>query len=266
MTLATAASAQDGLVYAFDLRGVNEFMTFDPANAGAGATIIDGGANADLYNGFAMDFNTAADTLYFITDAEELGTINLANGAYSSIASLSGAIIPGVDSVGGLSVDPTNETFYVATGTNLYTMNPVTGVSSLVGGFGTGGLMIDIAIDINGNMYGHDIGTDSLYSINKATGAATLIGAHGLAANFAQGMDFDYATNTLYAAIYTGGGTGQFVSWNLNDGSVNQLASLTTFGSDAGGAEFEMAIRSVPTPASIAALGMLGLASTRRRR
>jgi hypothetical protein len=268
LTCASAAMAQgDGLVYAHDLRGVNEFLSFDPANAAAGATTIDGGANADLYNGFAMDFNSAADTLYYITDAEELGTVNIANGAYSPITTLSGDITPGTDSVGGLSVDPTNETFYISTTTNLYTMNPATGVASLVGAFGSAGLMIDIAIDANGNMYGHDISDDSLYSIDKNTGAATLIGSHGLAANFAQGMDFDYATNTLYAAIYTGGGTGQFVSWNLNDGSVNQLASLTTFGSDFGGAEMEMAIRSaIPAPASVAALGMLGLASTRRRR
>ena len=141
-------------------------------------------------------------------------------------------------------------------------MNPVNGAATLVGDFGSAaGSMIDIAIDLDGNMYGHDLTNDSLVSINKATGEATQIGAHGLAANFAQGMDFDYATNTLYAAIYTGGGTGQFVSWNLNDGSVNELFDTAVWN-----AELEIAIRSVPAPASTAALGLLGLAAARRRR
>ncbi len=259
---ALAASAQDGLVYAYDLRGTNEFYTFDPADPGAGRTFIDNGTNADLYNGFAMDFNTAADTLYFITDAEEFGTISLTDGSFSPIATLGGDITPGVDSISGLKVDPTNETFYISTTTSLYTVDPLTGMATLVGDFGpNAGSMIDFAIDINGNMYGHDFTNDSLVSINKATGEATQIGGHGLAANFAQGMDFDYATNTLYAAIYTGGGTGQFVSWNLNDGSVNLLFDTTVWN-----AELEMAIRSVPTPGGVAVLGVLGLAAARRRR
>ncbi len=265
MTIAGVASAQDGLVYAYDLRGVNEFFTFDPENAGAGETFIDTGANANLYNGFAMDFNTAADTLYFISSDENLGTISLADGSFTVSNALSGDLTPGTDSISGLSVDPTNETFYVSTTTSLYTMNPATGVASLVGAFGTG-TIIDIAIDINGNMYGHDITNDSLVSIDKNTGLGTQIGGHGLAANFAQGMDFDYSTNTLYAAIYTGGGTGQFVSWDLTDGSVTALAGMPSFGFDSNGAEMEIAIRSIPAPATTAALGLLGLVATRRRR
>src|SRR4029450_8092588 len=111
----------------------------------------------------------------------------------------------------------------------------------------TGAIVIDIAIDINGNMYGHEIGLDNLISINKNTGAATIIGPTGQAANFARGRDLDYATGELYATIYTGGGTGVYARMNLATGAAVVLTSTTSWNS-----EMEMAINSpVPEPASL---------------
>ena len=237
----------DGLVYAFDLRGNNEFFTFDPSNAAGGATLIDD-INANLYDTFAMDFSVDANTLWAVSfPALELGTINLTDGSFTANTILSGDVVSGIDNVGGLSFDPTDGTCYANTGTDLLTIDLNTGVATFVGApFGSTGLMIDIAIDSQGNMYGMDITDDSLYSIDKTTGAATIVGvSHGLAANFAQGMDFDWSDDTLYGAIYTGGGTGQWVSYNLADGSVNLLFDTTGFGADFGGAEMEVAIRSV---------------------
>ncbi len=95
-----------------------------------------------------------------------------------------------------------------------------------MGAFGTQ-LMIDIAINNAGQMYGHDIATDSLYSINTSTGAATLIGATGYAANFAQSIDFDKSTGILYGWIYLGGGANQFVQFNLATGAGTTLNTPT---------------------------------------
>ncbi len=248
----------DGLVYALDLRSTREFFTFDPANAAGGITLIDDvnvNANDAL---FAMDFSVDANTLWAVTfPVNEWGTISLTDGMFSSMGIVSGDVVSGVDNVGGMSFDPTDGTCYISTGTALFTLDTGTGAASLVGFFNSAGLMIDIAIDSQGNMYGMDIVDDSLYSIDKTTGNATVIGPHGLLANFAQGMDFDWSDDTLYGAIYTGSGTGQWCSYNLNDGSVNQLFNTQVWGNGGFGVEMEVAIRSAvgggnPCPGDIA--------------
>jgi len=78
-------------------------------------------------------------------------------------------------------------TLYGAGGSYLYTIDMATGVATQVGSFNTGGLMIGIACDSSGNLYGEDLKTDCLYSIDKATGAATLIGSFG------GGIDLNWA-------------------------------------------------------------------------
>ena len=136
----------------------------------------------------------------------------------------------------GLSIDPVSGIFYASTASGLYIIDPSTGMSTLVGPFGTS-LMIAIAINIDGQMYGHDIGTDSIYLINMNTGAATLLGQTGYAANYAQGMDFDNDDGTLYIFLYVGGGANVYGTVNLVTGAVTPLATSNPQG------EFEGAIR-----------------------
>lgn len=45
----------------------------------------------------------------------------------------------------------------------------------------------------------------------------------GFNANFAQGMDFDNATGTLYGCIYTGGGSNVYGTWDTTTGEVTPL-------------------------------------------
>lgn len=203
---------------------------------------------------FAMDFNTAGTVLHVIDNAVspsfQLGTIDFeTTGGFTPGPMVTGPLAGQAHT--GLAVDPTDETFYVSTGTQLFTIDPVTGVSTLVATFsGTDingnliGLMIDIAIDSTGQMFAHDIGTDALYAVNKATAAATFIGFSNLAANFAQGMDIDPATDVLYAAIYTGGGTGSYGTWDTSTGVFTEILTLPMFPDPTGnGRELEMAIR-----------------------
>jgi uncharacterized repeat protein (TIGR01451 family) len=105
------------------------------------------------------------------------------------------------------------------------------------------GIVIDLAINCAGAMYAHDITTDTLHSVNTATGARTLIGAHGLAANFAQGMDFDNNDGRLYAWVYTGAGTYTFGTFNLTTGAITALNTNTPAG------EWEGAIQNTCAPA-----------------
>jgi hypothetical protein len=258
------AAVNAGTVYALDLRGDNELLSF-PVNAPAPNVIA--GVSYDAYS---MDFDSLANNLYAITVPDfVLGTIDTSTGAFTTVAPVTG--IGSGENTTGMSVDPTDETFYLSTAVltdvyhnYLYKVDPTTGVATVVteltGNVGSE-LFIDIAIDASGQMFAHDIGNDALYIVDKTTGASTYIGPTGYAANYAQGMDFDYETNTLYATIYTGGGTGAFVWFDLNTGMANQIVSTTPWDM-----EMEMAIDSpIPEPASLSLLALAGLVLLRRR-
>ena len=251
--------ADIGDVYMYDLRSTpDQFFRIslsDPANR------IFINTNAD-YGTYAMDFDPTATTLYaHNVTTGGFGTIDVNTGLYSPIAPITG--LAAGDAVTGLTIAPSGAA-YLSSATNLYSIDLGTAACTLIGPMTGATLMIDISADANGRVYGHDIGTDSLYSIDTASGAATLIGPHGLAANFAQGMDFDWSTNTLYATIYTGAGTGQFVSWDTSTGAVTTVLDTGAAGWNM---ELEMAVRSpIPGPASAGLLGLAALAATRRRR
>lgn len=256
LVVVIVAPAVAANVWAVNLRDTPNTMLKFPIGAPAETVLYN-----VSYDTYAMDFNSAATALFAITEPapRQFGMIDMGTGVFTSMATISGLV--GTDTVTGLKIDPTDETFYVSSAARLYTLNTSTGVlTPRAGTFPTGGLMIDIAIDKNGLMYGHDIGTDKLYSIDKLAGTATEIGATGYAANFAQGMDFDYDTNTLYATVYTGGGTGVFASFNLTTGAGNTIVSTTSWN-----AEMEMAIDApIPEPASLLLLGLAGLLIRRR--
>ena len=74
-------------------------------------------------------------------------------------------------------------------------------------------------------MYGHDIVNNSIYLVNRNTGAVTLVGPTGYDANYAQGMDFDNDTGTLYIFLFDFGSFGTiYGTVDLNTGAVTPLA------------------------------------------
>jgi len=204
--------------YAQDIGYISDnFVTF-PLNDFPGQTVV--GTNTDAYYG--MDFTPDGETLYALNDTTgELGTIDLTDGSFTGL-------VPCVSPSGnwtGLTIDPVTGDFYASDTTNLYMINPDTGDNTLIGAFGGGvSLMIDIAMNADGAMYGHDIGTDSIYQIDPATGAATLVGATGYNASYAQGMDFDNDDGTLYIFLYQGSGANVYGVVDLATGTVTPLA------------------------------------------
>lgn len=256
--LGFTAQADIGDIYAYDLRtNPDVFFRFSLADP---ATRININTTVN-YGTFGLDFNETATTLYALNNTtRELGTINPDTGDFTAIAPISGLATP-TDALIDLTIGP-DGTAYMAAAANLYSMNLATGAATLIGPFTGANLVIDLAIDRFGAMYAHDIGTDSLLSVNTTTGAVTTIGPHGLAANFAQGMDVDWSTNTLYATIYTGGGTGRFVSWDTTTGAVTTILDTTPWNM-----EMEMTVRSpIPAPGVAGLLAALGLVGLRRRR
>jgi hypothetical protein len=108
-------------------------------------------------------------------------------------------------SFNGLAYDHISEIMYGCSNNALYEVNMSTGESSYVGNFGVSDcIMIAIAFDGDGNLFGTELVTDSLYSINPKTGEATQIGdGLGINLNYQQDMAFDIDTDTLYLSAYT---------------------------------------------------------------
>ncbi len=227
---ATGIQAPTDIGYAQDIGYISDNFVSFALNNFPGQTVI--GTNATAFYG--MDFDEDGEVLYALSDTtDQLGTIDLTTGAFT-------AVVPcppggGAANWTGLTIDPVNGTFFASTATDLYTIDPATGASTLIGSFGTT-TMIAIAMNMEGAMYGHDITSDSIYSINPTTGAATLIGLTGYAANYAQGMDFDNDDGTLYIFLYIGSGANVYGTVDLATGAVTPLATSNPQG------EFEGAI------------------------
>jgi hypothetical protein len=193
---------------------------------------------------YATDFDPAATTLYALnSDTLSWGTMNLATGAFSSIGS-SVPSAPGHNLWSGLAIHPVTGVVYasgIAGNVNmaygLYAIDPATGAATLLGQDATSMAMIALAINCSGELFGHDIITDSVYRIDPANGAVTLVGPTGVNSNFAQGMDFDNDTQQLYAWTYQGGGANRYGTIDPATGALNILSTTNPIG------EFEGAVK-----------------------
>jgi hypothetical protein len=128
----------------------------------------------------------------------------------------------------GLAYDPSSDTLYGCSGAELFIINQDTADATLVGEFGTGGLMIGIACDMDGKIYGEDLGTDALYEIDSSSGEATLIGALGINLNYAQDIAYDKDKDILYSTGYKGSsnGGGALGTLDLNDGHYTLIGDF----------------------------------------
>lgn len=241
--------------FVLDIGFISDNFVSHVLNDFPGQTVL--GANAQTI--FAMDFDETATTLYAIDNtSRQLGTLNLANGAFTAIGLVSG--VPAGDNMSGLAIDPSTGTAYLsgisAAGMNLYTLNLTTAAATLIANNPAHTLMIDISMNCEGVLYGHDINNDSIYTINTATAATTIVGATGVNSNFAQGMDFDNADGTLYAYTYQSQGTNQYGTINLATGALTPLSVNDPLGEYEGATQTVCAVVAEPglevskTPAS----------------
>ncbi|HRQ36836.1 MAG TPA: S8 family serine peptidase [Chloroflexota bacterium] len=144
--------------------------------------------------------------VYMIDTNNTMWEVDAATGAIQNTYS---ATPPGGgETYSGLAYDPTSGVVYAGTtncgNSSLYTIDPPTGVATLVGAISNGGCLIALAADGNGDLWGYDIIADVLLWIDKNTGAGTIIGSIGFDANFGQGMGWDPDTDTLYMAAFNG--------------------------------------------------------------
>jgi hypothetical protein len=99
----------------------------------------------------------------------------------------------------------------------MYSINPDTGASTLIGATGVG-FLSDLAITPSGSLYASSL--EALYSVNPTTAATTLIGSFGSDMSMV-GM-VGMPNNTLYGIGQSGGG---FYSINTTSGAATELFS-----------------------------------------
>ncbi len=180
---------------------------------------------------FACDFaepSTFTELFCIDNSLEQLFSVSTA----TAVPTLVGSVLPSPGQTWtGMAADPTSSNVYVSSsggGTSqLHTINLATGAVTLIGPITGAEIVIDIAFDLTGQLYGHEIIDDEIISINKATAAAAVVGPTGFAANFAQGMDLDGSDGTIYLFAYRGGGEAEMRSVNTTTGATTLVTVLS---------------------------------------
>jgi hypothetical protein len=129
-------------------------------------------------------------------------------------------------SVSGLAFHPVTGVLYGATGgksgTQLLTINPSTGLVTIVGSFNVGGItMTDLAFDSSANMYGiSSSGGANLYTIDVATAAATEVAASGVSFTEGGGLAIS-STGIFYGAPVPG----KYGTYDPTSGAYTNIAT-----------------------------------------
>jgi len=161
-----------------------------------------------------------AQTLITIRDfSGTITAIDTSTLTASTVGTLSGTVPP--FSFGDLAA--VNSQIYMIPGRgndNLYTLNPTTGVATLVGAHGIGDLFAMAYDSVNNTLYAATFSTPyNLYTLSLSTGAATLVGPTGVSLG---SMAFDTQTGQL---IGVSDGPGTIYQVNTLTGALTQLAT-----------------------------------------
>ena len=204
------------------------------------------GPNGDLVQGCDFDAFGDFDTLYCVEGGGGFFTVDTTTGAQIPVGV---AVIQQPDDVvTGLASDPTTGVMYMvatsestpgsgdcATDSGLYTIDITTAVATRIGTIPDLSCIIAAGFDNSGQLYAYGVVSDNLVSIDKTSASSTVIGPLGFNANFAQGMDFDAATDTCYLFAYNddapGGSEGQLRTCDTSTGSTAFVGTLGGAGS-----------------------------------
>lgn len=249
VTLLTIISAEAAPIY---MSGADGSSLYTVNSTNGSSTLIGSYGLSSLYTqSFSSD-----GTLYGIANGYGNGTlvkINTTTGAANSVGFASG--IENLMSMAFAS----DGTLYVGSWAtnNLYKMDVNTGLTTLIGALGFGGIM-DLDFDSTGKLYAL---SDNLYTVNTSTGAGTLKST--LSNGCLMGMAID-TSNNFFATDYCTSNTPLY-SMNTNTGALTSLGN-TGIEKAMGGA-FAPAANAVPEPGAIilVALGLLGIALCRKR-
>jgi DNA-binding beta-propeller fold protein YncE len=132
----------------------------------------------------------------------------------------------------GLVVDTDNTIYAISeeSQSKLWTLDPTTGVATLVGSLGFNLQEGDMTIDpITGQMYVADGIGDTLYIVDKATGTASLVGAFGSIGRDVSGLQF--IGDTLYGVALRDAAADVLVTVDPSTGAATLVGETgTNFG------------------------------------
>ncbi|HRQ63598.1 MAG TPA: DUF11 domain-containing protein [Xanthomonadaceae bacterium] len=226
-----------GTVPAYTTTGFSrsDYVTLDALVPGALTTIIDPSpgtifAQTFIDDDFSQHFFVATGGGALPQNA--YGYLDTSTGAVNQLGVLTG--VPASGTWVSAAWDPTTGTVYAvivpAGGDNrLFSIDVGTGIGTLVGsvsGMTAGSILIAIAINNAGSMFGLEIFDDVLVAIDKTDATGAVIGPVGVNANFAQDMDFDRSTGTLYWASYLGGGNSNIRTIDTSTGAATVVGPI----------------------------------------
>lgn len=142
--------------------------------------------------------------------------------------------LQGLADITGIAYDMTTGTVYAVdydgTNSNLYTVDASMN-ATLVGAIGPE-IVIGIAMDTLGNLYGVELTNDNFISIDVATGAQTVIGALGVDLNYAQDIGSDRVNNKIYGTLYYGASGSETGGWCEIDVATGTANVINDFGDE----------------------------------
>ncbi|MCF8295508.1 MAG: PKD domain-containing protein, partial [Bacteroidales bacterium] len=147
---------------------------------------------------------------YFSGVIDTIGTILTANG-------------DPITGVAGIAYDYSSNGMYaIDYAGDLWLINENTAVASYIGNTGIVS-PVNLACNLNGDLYSVSANADYLYLINKTTAYANAIGWIGFDLEYAQDMEFDANTGNLYLAAYNASSGTSELRW------VNTSSGMTYF-------------------------------------
>ena len=184
-----------------------ENLVYIPDTTLPGTWTIVGGVPGTEY--FAGDFVGGDFSHLYVVNytGNTLFSVDTATAAATLIGTTTP---PAGQTFSGLSGTPDGTMYGLTTtcsASNLVIVDVATAATTDLGALPGIGCGIDLAYNTDDDMiYIVDLLTDSLFRVDPATLAVTEVGPLGVGANYAQGMDFEEETGTLYWAAYTTAG------------------------------------------------------------
>jgi hypothetical protein len=236
-----------------------------PLNNYGTRTVVGG----TFFGTVGTDFSADRSTLFVLTRVNPnvpaaingIGVINTTTGVPGTITALTGL---GVENPLGIAVDPISNEIFITTreagvATRLRTVNPTTGVTTLVGQIGATFSSIDIAINCSGQIFAITPAAAApgsvLSTLNRTTAAATTVGNYQqLGVGFFQSIDFDNQDGSLYGWLTTGDATTTTFAY----GSFNTTtAAFTAASTTPVGQVFGAIPTACPVPVAVTPTGTL---------
>jgi uncharacterized protein (TIGR03382 family) len=271
LTVGAATAARAELIVGTTFQDF--LITWDSANPGqilTGVAIQGLSANEKVVG---IDIRPANNQLYAVGSFGRLYTINMTTGQATQVGA--GSFTPSLNGAEfGIGFNPTNDTIrLVSDARQNLRINPTTAAVTVdtpltfatgdEGQNSTPNIVHVAYTNPNGNgttLFGIDTGRDRLVRITTPnSGVSTTVGALGIDATELGGFDVSPTNGTAYGAfLNVSQSRSTFGTVNLTTGAFTPIGEI-------GGGNFITTLAVVPTPATLALLG-LGLVALRRRR